>query len=71
VLVHLSKNKSGGFSFNPVAVNFLTELAKTVFAFLTLISLVSVRQGVTPDNAEAISRCPVVVQQLCAYCTHM
>lgn len=40
VLVHLSKNKEGKFSFNPVSVNLLVEVTKTVFALLVLIALV-------------------------------
>lgn len=40
MLVHLSKNKEGKFSFDPTAVNFLTELVKTAFALATLLALV-------------------------------
>ena len=40
VLVHLSKNKQGKFNFNPVSVNLLVELAKTVFALVVLLMLV-------------------------------
>lgn len=40
MLVHLSKNKSGKFSFNPVSVNLLTELTKTAFALAVLLVVV-------------------------------
>lgn len=39
VLVHMSKNSSGKFSFDPVSVNFLTELTKTVVALCVLLVL--------------------------------
>ncbi|KAF5828358.1 hypothetical protein DUNSADRAFT_17741 [Dunaliella salina] len=45
VLVHLSKNASGHYSFQPLAVNFLTELAKTVYAGIVLLFLGSGRPG--------------------------
>uniref|UniRef100_A0A7S0RYF6 CMP-sialic acid transporter n=1 Tax=Chlamydomonas leiostraca TaxID=1034604 RepID=A0A7S0RYF6_9CHLO len=45
VLVHLSKNAEGKYSFNPVSVNFLTELAKTIFALITLLVLGTGRPG--------------------------
>lgn len=41
VLVHLSKNKSGKFSFNPISVNLMTEIFKVVFALTVLLFLVS------------------------------
>lgn len=41
VLVHMSKNKSGKYSFNPVSVNLMVELAKTLFALITLLIFVS------------------------------
>ena len=41
VLVHLSKNKEGTYSFDPVSVNFMTEILKTVFAVVTLFIFVS------------------------------
>lgn len=41
VLVHLSKNKEGTYSFDPVSVNFMTEILKTVFAVITLLIFVS------------------------------
>ena len=41
VLVHLSKNKQGAYSFNPVAVNLMTEITKTTFALITLLVFVS------------------------------
>ena len=37
VLVHLSKNAQGSFSFNPVSINFLVEVVKTTFAVGMLI----------------------------------
>jgi hypothetical protein len=43
VLVHLSKNKQGSYSFDPVSINFLTEIAKTVFALATLFIFVSIK----------------------------
>ena len=41
VLVHLSKNEHGEYSFNPVSINFLVEVVKTTFAILMLIVYVS------------------------------
>lgn len=46
VLVHLSKNKDGKFSFNPVSVNFMTELTKTIIAFIVLLFVGTGRSGV-------------------------
>lgn len=46
VLVHLSKNSKGNYSFNPVAVNLLIELAKTTFAIITLLVFGTGRPGV-------------------------
>lgn len=43
MLVHLSKNSHGTYSFNPVVLNFMIELAKTTFALITLLMLVSSR----------------------------
>lgn len=40
VLVHMAKDSNGKFPFNPVAVNLLVELAKTLFALGTLIAYV-------------------------------
>ncbi|KAL3159295.1 hypothetical protein ABBQ32_011251 [Trebouxia sp. C0010 RCD-2024] len=37
VLVHLSKNAQGRFSFNPVSISFLVEVVKTTFAIIMLI----------------------------------
>ena len=37
MLVHLSKNAQGNFSFNPVSINFLVEVVKTMFAIGMLI----------------------------------
>lgn len=42
VLVHMSKNKKGTYSFDPVSVNFMVELTKTVYALITLLIFVSV-----------------------------
>lgn len=41
VLVHMSKNSEGTFSFNPVSINFLVEVVKTGFAIGMLIIYVS------------------------------
>jgi hypothetical protein len=41
VLVHLSKNKDGKFSFDPISVNLLTEVAKSLFALGVLLLVVS------------------------------
>ena len=41
MLVHLSKNKSGKFSFNPISVNLMTEVAKVAFALIVLLCLVT------------------------------
>jgi hypothetical protein len=41
VLVHLSKNDKGQFSFNPISVNLMTEVFKVVFALVVLLILVS------------------------------
>lgn len=41
VLVHLSKNDKGKFSFNPISVNLMTEVFKVVFALIVLLVLVS------------------------------
>ncbi|KXZ50061.1 hypothetical protein GPECTOR_18g40 [Gonium pectorale] len=45
VLVHLSKNSKGTYSFHPVAVNFMVELAKTLFALLVLLFTGTGRSG--------------------------
>ncbi|KAK3268636.1 hypothetical protein CYMTET_22866 [Cymbomonas tetramitiformis] len=37
ILVHMSKDERGKFSYSPISVNFLTEVAKCVFAILLLI----------------------------------
>ncbi len=52
VLVHLSKNSKGQYSFSPVAVNFLVELAKTLFAVVTLLVFVSTNPIHTMTLAE-------------------
>jgi hypothetical protein len=41
VLVHLSKNAAGQFSFNPLSVNLMSEVFKVVFALAVLLALVS------------------------------
>jgi hypothetical protein len=41
--VHLSKNKEGTYSFNPVSVNFLVELTKTIIALIVLLFVVGAR----------------------------
>jgi hypothetical protein len=41
VLVHLSKNDKGQFSFNPISVNLMTEVFKVVSALIVLLILVS------------------------------
>lgn len=41
VLVYMSKNEDGKYSFDPVSVNFLTEILKTSIAFSVLLVLVS------------------------------
>ena len=40
VLVHMSKNAQGTFSFNPLSINLLVELAKTAFALSILLAVV-------------------------------
>lgn len=37
----MSKNDQGKYSFNPVSVNFMIEVAKTIYALVTLIIFVS------------------------------
>lgn len=64
VLVHLSKNDKGKFSFNPVAVNLMTELAKTLFALAVLLTLVS-RAG-----RQQLASCAAALSGLQAVLTH-
>eukprot|EP00195_Chlamydomonas_chlamydogama_P004279 CAMPEP_0202919010 /NCGR_PEP_ID=MMETSP1392-20130828/74754_1 /ASSEMBLY_ACC=CAM_ASM_000868 /TAXON_ID=225041 /ORGANISM="Chlamydomonas chlamydogama, Strain SAG 11-48b" /LENGTH=296 /DNA_ID=CAMNT_0049612209 /DNA_START=118 /DNA_END=1005 /DNA_ORIENTATION=- len=45
VLVHMSKNSHGSYSFNPVSVNFMVEMAKTIFALATLLIFGTGRAG--------------------------
>ncbi len=52
MLVHLSKNGSGSFSYNPVSVNFLTEVFKTLFALCMLLALVSLSTPGEGDSRE-------------------
>lgn len=40
VLVHLSKNSAGGYSFHPVSINFMVEVTKTFFALMVLFVVV-------------------------------
>jgi hypothetical protein len=37
ILVHMSKDANGRFAYSPVSVNFLTEVAKCVFAIALLV----------------------------------
>lgn len=37
ILVYMSKNSDGKFSYNPVSVNFLTEVCKVIFALGVLL----------------------------------
>ncbi|KAK9804388.1 hypothetical protein WJX72_010671 [[Myrmecia] bisecta] len=46
VLVHMSKNAQGRFSFHPVSVNFMVEVAKTLFATIVLLIYGTDRPGV-------------------------
>ncbi|KAK9837659.1 hypothetical protein WJX74_002350 [Apatococcus lobatus] len=45
VLVHMSKNAQGTFSFNPLSINLLVELAKTAFALSVLLVMGTGRPG--------------------------
>eukprot|EP00889_Picochlorum_renovo_P003999 jgi/Picre1/31029/NNA_006386.t1 len=45
VLVHMAKDEHGTFSFSPVSVNLLVEIAKTIFALGTLVMYGSGRPG--------------------------
>lgn len=45
ILVHLSKDKDGHFAFNPLGVNFMTEIVKCIFAIGLLMYLVSFPPG--------------------------
>ena len=49
VLVHMSKNAQGTFSFNPLSINLLVELAKTAFALSVL--MIMVRAEPLPSSA--------------------
>ena len=49
VLVHMSKNAQGTFSFNPLSINLLVELAKTAFALSVL--LIMVRAETLPSSS--------------------
>ena len=46
MLVHLSKDAHGKYAYNPIAVNFLVEIVKTVFALTTLFLYVGGGAGV-------------------------
>ena len=37
ILVHMSKDANGRFAYSPVSVNFLTEVAKCIFAIALLV----------------------------------
>lgn len=41
ILVHMSKDAHGKFSYNPVSVNLMTEIFKVIFAIFTLTSVVT------------------------------
>ena len=41
VLVHLSKDGKEGYSYHPVSINFLVEVAKTIFAIIVILTYVS------------------------------
>ena len=56
MLVHLSKNSHGTYSFNPVVLNFMIELAKTTFALITLLMFVSSR-GDEGESASGERNC--------------
>jgi drug/metabolite transporter (DMT)-like permease len=45
VLVHLSKGTDGKYAYNPLAVNLLVEIAKTLFALAVLMAVGSGRPG--------------------------
>ncbi|CAD7695480.1 unnamed protein product [Ostreobium quekettii] len=45
ILVHMSKNEDGKFSYNPVSVNFLTEVCKVAFALVMLLFVGTGRSG--------------------------
>jgi hypothetical protein len=45
VLVHMAKDEHGTYSFSPVSVNLLVEIAKTIFALGTLVMYGSGRPG--------------------------
>jgi len=42
ILVHLTKNRRGGFAYHPVSVNFITEATKVLFAVVFLMVQVSI-----------------------------
>jgi len=45
ILVHMSKDAQGKFSYNPVSVNLVTEIFKVIFAICTLMSVDVQRSG--------------------------
>lgn len=51
IFIQLSKDGTGAYSYNPVAVNLLVELAKTIFAFAVLLVMVRL---CTPWCAQAV-----------------
>jgi hypothetical protein len=53
VLVHLSKNDKGKFSFNPLSVNLMTEVFKVVFALVVLLILVSITCSHSTDSSSS------------------
>jgi UDP-galactose transporter len=45
VLVHMAKNADGKYAFSPISVNLLVEIAKTIFALVTLLLYGTGRPG--------------------------
>jgi hypothetical protein len=66
VLVHLSKNDKGKFSFNPLSVNLMTEVFKVVFALVVLLILVSITCGHSTDGSRSSSSDSQQATQRCA-----
>jgi hypothetical protein len=75
VLVHLSKNKSGKFSFNPISVNLMTEICKVIFALTVLLFLVGMQcssssvpvcSSVGTSVGSSVGSTPGV--QICSHC---
>ena len=67
--VHLSKNAAGTYNFNPVSVNFLVELTKTIIALIVLLFVV---RGAPSGAATALPLAAANQLALpCAAGTHM